>query len=95
MMTNCFYCGKEILSECDEVVIGAGKNKKGETDYLLYCVDCTETVKKLKKENEQLKQQIIDLKKCSICIHDEGFDNECEHFQNNTCENKEKWELDE
>jgi len=59
------------------------------------CEDILPGIEKLEKENEKLKQQIYNLKKCSICIHDAGFDNECEYFQNNTCENKEKWELAE
>jgi hypothetical protein len=81
MIENCFYCGKEILSDLDEVVIGAGKNKEGETDYLVYCIDCTETVKKLKEENDmQVKLTAIGLIK-QIKLKKENEQLKSEHKQ--------------
>ena len=63
MMENCFYCGKGILTDCDEYVILAKPNKNGDIDYLLYCVDCTETVKQLKSEHKQLLDALIESNK--------------------------------
>ena len=69
MMENCFYCGKEILTECDEYVIGAGLNKNGDMDYLVYCVDCSQTVKQLKSEHKQLLDALIDCAKQLQVFH--------------------------
>ena len=73
--------------------LNSGEN---ESPFSKSIIDYFDDIELLEKENEDLKQQIIELKRCDSCIHDAGFDNECEYFQDNTCtENKEKWELAE